>query len=579
MLPATLYLLGFLFIIFIWVKFAIARRIFLFRQVLSLSLCGCLDFIMATVSVHLPQSAVLGDLSSLVCLFQLYAVYTFLPPHVTLPGSIDRAVAAFFTSSLVLNVLASIRVTSNKDGDSVLYAEAVCLLCFYLSCLCASQFSRFFAIVDFESGNFRLAPLMSPFTTAAYLLSLSLFIIQAAIAISRPTSFATTMAASMSSALGYLCLVATFVLVHQPEGSFDWDAVKADPKEIDEAEKDVPKEHPEEQETAKVAANSAFRKAGAERPVQTRRSRLASSAVESERGSVVWCPSGSARPAGPQSDQERQTYRSNRNQSGLSISSWGRIEQLMNRATKGHHIRTTSGATFYGSESSYQGAPTVRTSMMSSFAQAVTGNGHSDVVPPVPAIDPRYLQSTSQIELGFAKPLTNGEAPIPLQGPKKTLLSSPSGVIETPQSGFRGALSALSSLLHSFDSSQAHQMSTKNSQSMTTLVPIHSRESPTNLPARYQSSKLFPTAEWEAKDVDQDADVLMQGLNSPNDSEVKHTMHHARPRNPSAITKQDSTSDGMAQHSPGRKKKTVCRENLAEDPKASMTASIMFPRY
>ncbi|UZJ55367.1 hypothetical protein CBS101457_004687 [Exobasidium rhododendri] len=389
----------------------------------------------------------------------------------------------------------------------------------------------------------------------------------------------------MLSASGYLLLVATFVIIHRPPGLTDWDAAKAEQASLT---KEAPPHESEVVEVIETATAKGDTQVTVNKELpfhDCRRSRLASTVIESERGSVVWCPPNSLRrPTTDQLDLEnRSTKQVLRAHSGHSMSSWGRIEGLMNSRANAHRPRNTSGVTYYGSESSYsEGMHTTRNSTFSAFAQAATGNGYGNDVPPVPVIDPRYLQSPSQVELGFAKPLTVGEAPIPLKISKKTpsvQRNVDDGVAQS--GGLRKALSAMSSLFQTSELS-LQQAAANPSHSLTTLVPIQSRDSPGNLPARYQSSKLFPATDWDVEQILAKPSQETQEIDSPSNSEVKHTKLHDSPGSLVFETKYEERRVAADPHlrSPARVKKTIVirRESVAEDSKARLTASIMFPK-
>lgn len=598
MLPATLCLVGFLVITISGLKLALARQLFSIRQILFLALCGFLEFTLSVISVKNPDhvaSPGMGGLLSLVCLFQLLAFFEFLPPQGSLPALFDRLLAAFLTSSLVLNVLTSVHTESvpsspARDLHNMVYAEAACLVCFYLSCIAASQFHRIFTYFNHDTEALqpinKLIPLVANITLLS---SLFAFLAQACLAFSLPRSFAVVMTASMASALGYLLLVSTFVILNRatPAEQRDEEGFKVQHLEpYRPAERGIKAEGQENvcSTMSQLAANGG----------QAQGSRSMTHLVDSEKGSIIW--SGGTSQCFPEAshNHDNRAYRSSRVASGHSISSWGRVQQLMRRGRGGGGSSVTgrpySGVTYYGSESSFvEGMLTARNSMLSSVAYAAAGHGLDngrETVPPVPRIDPRFYQSQSDVHIGFAKPLTNGEEPIALNSGSTILFTASSTVNQ--RAGLKGALSSLSCLL-SGQAARKRKDSRHETPSVSSLVQTPSIEGLTTLPARYQSSKLFPATEWD-RDLEISAHVaLSSGPQSPNDSEVKHSGlvdAGASPvTRPLEIlprrAKHEQVSASVPPPSPSprsRATKVIRCTSTAEDAKTSLTASIMFPK-
>lgn len=527
-MPATLYLLGCLVIISCWIKLALARRIFSFRQVFFLTLCGGLDFILAVIAVHKLEngasSSTLGGMASLVCLCHLLAICFFLPKQTSLPGFLDRILAATFTSSLVLDVLSSVhhwrgRSTVDLDGTYIIYAEATCLLVFYMACICASQFHRFFAIVDQDRELQIKTPPMAPLTSITFLASLLFLIGQSCIAYSLFRTPAAVITASTASALAYVLLVATFVLQNRFQ-----EPKKAVEVVLTSPEKEVKEESKEEIDGQETTFDKTITPTQINTiPLPSSRSRSTSNIVASEAGSVIWIGhAAAASPRAEMSNRYASTSRPRRSThiaSGLSLVSWDRVQYLMN-TKRSNHPRPTSGLTFYGSESSFpEGVQSQRSSILSSFGRAVTGYGSGQNNLSVPAIPHRrrHLSSASQIEIGFSPSLSPGEIPVPSSAPssqEKQLEQKPESVKPGKHISLKDAITTFTCLFS--PSIQKSHALEKESQGKASLSQ---KDSTCNLPSQYQSSKLFPTTEWQKNEV------LETEVNSPNASEVKYTVH------------------------------------------------------
>lgn len=516
---------------------ALARRFFSFRQVFFLTLCGGLDFILAVIAVHQSEngasSSTLGGMASLVCLCHLLVILFFLPKHASLPAFLDRILAATFTSSLVLDILSSVhhwrgRSAVDLDGTYIIYAQATCLLLFYIAGICASQFHRFFAIVDQNREVQVISVPMSPLPSVTFLASLFFLIGQTCIAYSLFRTPAAVMTASTASALAYLLLVATFVLQNRfEEPRRPVEVALAPPPPSISLEKDSKEESKEEIDNKDTNLNKTIKPTEINTiPLPSAQSRSTSNNVASEAGSVIWI-GHAASPRAEMSSRYASTSRprrSNHIQSGLSLVSWDRVQHLMNTKRK-NHPRPTSGLTFYGSESSFpEGVQSQRSSMLSSFGRAITGyGGQSSLNVPTVPHGRRHFSSASQIEIGFSPSLSPGKELAPSSAPSTQTMQAESKQDTNKQDKHISLKDAITAFTCLFSPSiQANQALDKKSQCKTSSLGQEDTETGCTLPTQYRSSKLFPTTEWQKDEVPETK------VDSPNTSEVKYTVHDNR---------------------------------------------------
>lgn len=493
-LPATLYLIGTILIIAAWIKLALDRRIFSFRQVLFLALTGSFGFSVVVAGTGLRYNGALslplGGITSLVGIFQLLAIYHFLPQPYTLPRMIDRLLAALFASSMILNFLSSVHLRGSADSIHIVYAEATCLICFYFTCIAASIFPRFFVLVMEDCiERQRYPPKMPLITTATFLGSIILFIAQACIAFSLYPTFASVFVASMASGVAYLLLVATFIIdswsqrIEFHDNVSHYNKGRSVSAEHRSKDRDIVLGETQLADPP-MLLNSPQRKA----PMTT--------VLEDEAGNVVHI----SNEVVPSDTTHRQVdydrgQRSAQTQTGSSRTSWARIQNLLLKKNQQARFTCASGVTDYGTETSFpEGCKTERNSMMSSFAMAVGGYGKPMPQPPVIAhqvqvitrAESRSSESIQDHKVGQGQSIFKTILPSFLQAKDK-------GVMDAPAD--EGRLDLRS-----------------------------------DIPGQYQSSKLFPVVDWRSGNEHPVKNSLFHR------SEVKYTMKKADPLSQSATS-------------------------------------------
>lgn len=310
--------------------------------------------------------------------------------------------------------------------------------------LFASQCARYFAILG-DQGKYRTFVNLDMASNTLFVTVLIALVAQTCFSFTQPPSYSRILSSSLVGAASYLLLVGASVVQHvnvshgvvdQPVEEHVPESGREDTSNTHEQEGEKRPQNrscgpaadgfgAENELTADLCAAQRYLQSGEGRGDEDTRTlrpgehRICMPSIEpapgNDAGSGVW---------------HGLCENTTRVQSGVSAASWARLEQMMRArkpsgAGRKSHMagRPQSGMTYYGSESSFPDGispGTMRTSVLSTtgagWRASLLGNGN---VPPVPEIDPKYLRPAcaQHSHLSFAKPLTPGEVPIPLEAP------------------------------------------------------------------------------------------------------------------------------------------------------------------